>query len=104
MGLGSTALFVAPLVYNTRRSGVFKFGGRRFILRRVAFPTDPAPEWFVVDLLENAESAGVSRSEVLAALGRAMVGRRFDLERLREMAGEFGTKRTQSEIETALAL
>jgi hypothetical protein len=35
LGLGSTAVFAAPLVYNTKRSGAFELGGRRFVLRRV---------------------------------------------------------------------
>src|SRR3990170_8802520 len=38
LGLGTTAVFAAPLVYNTKRSGTFELGGRRFVLRRVAFP------------------------------------------------------------------
>jgi len=37
-GAGITALFAAPLVYNTKRSGTFELGGRKFVLRRVAFP------------------------------------------------------------------
>lgn len=55
LGLGTTAVFAAPLVYNTKRSGTFQFGGRKFVLRRIAFPENPPPEWFVVDLLEHAD-------------------------------------------------
>ena len=71
LGLGSTAVFAAPLVYNTKRSGAFELGGRRFVLRRVGFPPNPPPEWFVVDLFENADRAGASRTELPAALTRA---------------------------------
>src|SRR5712692_7173187 len=71
LGLGSTAIFAAPLVYNTKRSGAFELGGRRLALRRVAFPPNPPPEWFVVDLFENADRAGASRTELPAALTRA---------------------------------
>ena len=39
LGLGTTSLFAAPLVYNTKRSGTFDLGGRRYVLRRVAFPS-----------------------------------------------------------------
>jgi hypothetical protein len=42
LGLGTTALFAEPLVYNTKRSGRFVLGCRAFQLRRVAFPETPA--------------------------------------------------------------
>jgi hypothetical protein len=102
LGLGTTALFAAPLVYNTKRSGTFDLGGRRYVLRRVAFPTRPTPEWFVVDLFENADRAGASREELAEALGRAVGGGGFDRERLGEMAARYGTKRTQALIRRAL--
>lgn len=102
LGLGTTALFAAPLVYNTKRSGTFTFGGRRFILRRVAFPENPPPEWFVVDLFENADQAGASRAELADGLGRALSRRAFDRKRLQEMAKRYGTKATQALIEEAL--
>ena len=57
LGLGSTAMFATPLVYNTKRSGTFELGGRRYVLRRVAFPDRPTAEWFVIDLFENAKDA-----------------------------------------------
>jgi hypothetical protein len=91
LGLGSTAVFAAPLVYNTKRSGALGLGGRR------AFPPNPPPEWFVVDLFENADRAGASRTELAAALTRACARpREFTRERLREMAKRYGTKATQS--------
>lgn len=96
LGLGTTALFAAPLVYNTKRSGAFELGGRRFILRRVAFPDNPTPEWFVVDLLENAERAGASRAEIAQALRRSVMSGAFDSERLRAMARQYGTRATQA--------
>ena len=102
LGLGSTALFAAPLVYNTKRSGTFELGGRRFVLRRVAFPQRPNPEWFVVDLFENAEGAGVAAADLAAALQRAVAAGRFDAHRLREMAAQYGTRRTRSLVERAL--
>lgn len=99
LGLGSTAVFAAPLVYNTKRSGTFELGGRRFVLRRVAFPENPPPEWFVVDLLEHADQAGASRADLTAALARSA----FDRDRLEEMAKRYGTKATQALVKRALA-
>ncbi|MGQ0505282.1 MAG: hypothetical protein ACT4TC_08165 [Myxococcaceae bacterium] len=102
LGLGTTAVFAAPLVYNTKRSGTFEFGDRRFVLRRVAFPENPTPEWFAVDLLEHADQAGASRTEVAAALARAVARGAFDPERLREMSRRYSTRATQALTESAL--
>jgi hypothetical protein len=102
LGLGSTASFAAPLVYNTKRSGVFELGGRRFILRRVAFPRRPTPEWYVVDLLEHADEAGASRSDLAASLRAAVRRGAFAPERLRDAANSYGTKATQALVEDAL--
>lgn len=77
--------------------------GCSHILRRVAFPENPPVEWFVVDLFENAEQAGVSRAEPGSALQRALERKTFDRNCLRDMAHRFGTKRTWLLIESALA-
>ncbi|MGE3601579.1 MAG: hypothetical protein AB7N70_39245 [Dehalococcoidia bacterium] len=103
LGLGTTAVFASPLVYNRKRSGEFKLGDRRFRLRRVAFPRRPTPEWFVVDLFQNAEEAGASRAELTEALARAVRRARFDRDELRRMARRFGSKDTQARIESAVA-
>jgi hypothetical protein len=102
LGLGTTAAFAVPVVYNHKRSGKFDLGGRRFVLRRVAFPEKPMPEWFVVDLFENARSAGTSPEALVVALRRAIGRRTFEPERLREAARRFGTRRTQAFIERSL--
>jgi hypothetical protein len=96
LGLGTTAVFASTLVYNTKRSGTFHFGGRRFVLRRIAFPENPPPEWFVVDLLEHADQAGASRSDIAASLNQALTRGTFSRERLLEMAKRYATKATQA--------
>jgi len=104
LGLGSTGLSSMPLVYNTKRSGTFEFGARRFRLRRVAFPgEDPPAEWFVVDLMDHADEAGVARGDVARALRGALATGRFDRARLETMAGTFGTRETRELIQAALA-
>lgn len=96
LGLGTTALFSAPLVYNTKRSGIFKLGERRFILRRVAFPESPSPEWFAVDLLENAEQVGASRYDIALAIKRAVQRGIFDPKQLHLMVMQYGTHASQA--------
>ena len=101
LGLGTTAVFARPLVYNTKRSGLFDLGGRKFQLRRVAFPETPSPEWFVVDLLENAHQAAASLDDLTAALRTALRAGRFDREHLVEAARRFGSRRTQQLVQRA---
>ena len=102
LGLGTTATLAVPLVYNTKRSGTFTFGNRRFVLRRVAFPHNPPPEWFVVDLLEHADQAAASPADVAAVLARALARGRFDRIRLREMTERYGSRATHALVEHAL--
>jgi hypothetical protein len=102
LGLGSTAMFAATLVYNTKRSAEFIFDGRRYLLRRVLFPEDPPPEYFVVDLLENHGMAGVSLAELERGLIATLAEERWDRGLLREMAEGYGTKVTLGLVERAL--
>jgi hypothetical protein len=102
LGLGTSTVFATPLVYNTKRSGRFSFGGRQFLLRRVAFPEAPSPEWFVIDLFENAEMAAASPTELAAALQAALRDARFDRAQLATMSSRFGSKRTQVLVTRAL--
>lgn len=104
LGLGSTAMYAHTLVYNTKRSGTFRLGGRSFRLRRVAFPKRPPKEWFVVDLLQHATEAGVSRREVSAAAGRAVASGRLDATRLRSMIDRYATRAVQELLEPFLAV
>jgi hypothetical protein len=99
LGLGTTALSTDRLVYNTKRTGTLEVGGRRYRLRRVAFPVDPPAEWYVVDLLQHTDEAGVSRATVATALRRALKEGRFDADRLSLMAARFGTEEVRATVE-----
>lgn len=102
LGLGTTASFATALVYNTKRSGCFTFGSRQFLLRRVGFPPMPSPEWFVVDLFENAEQAAAAPEDLSRALAVALRSGRFDRVRLRQMAKRYGSRRTQALVSAVL--
>lgn len=104
LGLGTSATFAVQLVYNTKRSGEFTLGGRRFLLRRVAFPKHPSPEWFAVDLLQHAEQAAADRDDLTAALAKAVRRRRLDSQRLHTMAREYGSRDTQARVASALGV
>lgn len=96
LGLGATAVFPLVLAYNGKRSGEFRLGGRRFMLRRVRYPVRPRLEWFVVDLIEHHAMAGVSLAEIEESLAVALAGGRFDRLTLFEAADEYGTASTRA--------
>lgn len=104
LGLGSFTPLMHPLVYNTKRSGSFVLGGQTFTLQRVAFPTVPPSEWFVVDLLRHANSAGADRDALVRALAERLADRRFDADALMRMAEQFGQRAEMDAIRGALAL
>jgi hypothetical protein len=95
LGLGTTALFAAKLVYNTKRTGNFRFGGRGFVLRRLPFPMHSDPEWYAIDLVEHSDMAGVARDVLTAGLRRAVAEGRLSYDRLVKRAAEYGTRMTQ---------
>jgi len=102
LGLGSTTMFAAKLVYNTLRTGEFMLDGRRFLLRRVYFPDAPTPEWYIVDLLQHHEMAGAALSELRDGLIATLRAKRWDRARLRELAETYGSKATLALVEAAL--
>ena len=99
LGLGATAVHADTLVYNTKRSGTFQLGGRGFRLRRVAFPKQPPKEWFVVDLLQHASEAGISRQEVVTGVEQALAAGRLDAGRLCAMARRYARRSVRALLE-----
>jgi hypothetical protein len=94
LGLGSTSVFAATLVYNTQRTGEFTFDRRRYLLRRVLFPRNPSAEYFVVDLLQHHAMAGVSLADLERGLVATLKEGRWGREVLLEMAQLYGTRAT----------
>lgn len=101
LGLGTTAVFATSLVCNTKRSGRFSVGGREFLLRRVASAETPSPEWFAVDIFENAEQTAVAPEDLAGALEAALRERRFDRAPLASMSMRYGSRRTQLQVRKA---
>jgi hypothetical protein len=102
LGLGATAMFAATLAYNQKRTGEFTFDGRRFLLRRVYFPENPSPEWFVIDLLQHHDMAGISLAELRDRLVATLREGRWDRDRLRAMAEQYATRATLALVEQCL--
>ncbi len=66
------------------------------------FPDATTPEWFVIDLLQHHDMAGVTLSELREGLVATQRLGRWDRERLRVMAEIYGTKATIALVEGAL--
>lgn len=96
-------MFAATLIYNTKRTGEFTFDGRRYLLRRVLFPKNPPPEYFVVDLLQHQDVADISLAELERGLIAALNEGRWDREVLLTMAERYGTRATLALVERCLA-
>lgn len=102
LGLGTTQMFGISLVYNLKRSGEIALGGRRIWFRRVRFPSPPPVEWFIVDLLHNERHMGEDTTDLDRLLVRALQSRRFDADKLREMAEEYAHPAERERILAAI--
>ena len=101
--LGTTAVQAERWVYNHKRSGHFDLAGHQLQLRRVAFPADPAPEWFVVDLLNHYREAAADLVDLSSRLASALASSRFDSAQLTQHAADYGRKWTQQAVADAIA-
>ncbi|MCC7055532.1 MAG: hypothetical protein IT355_19830 [Gemmatimonadaceae bacterium] len=96
LGLGATAVFATPLVYNGKLSGKATIDVFRFVFRRVRFPLSMNTEWCVIDLIQNRGMAGLDVETLRQTLRPAVMDGRFDAVRLQQMAAEYGTRETQA--------
>ena len=101
LGLGTTQLYDKTVVYNHKRHGAFRLGGRKFAFRvKPRFPKALTEEFLLVDLVNNLGQLAETREEVLKrAMGRAVSS---DGLRLRHAVREYGNERTKKLFERAL--
>jgi len=94
LGVGTTQLYNEPVVYNRKRHGRFKLGGRTFDFRmRASVPKKVTQEVLLVDLLHNVDRLPEDRTRVLPrALARA---RQMDRTRLERAVHEYGSARAK---------
>jgi len=66
LGVGTTQLYNKRIVYNHKRHGAFKLGGKMFEFRlKHKFPKDLSKEFLFVDLLNNLNELAEDRESVL---------------------------------------
>jgi hypothetical protein len=66
LGVGTTQLYNEQRVYNYKRRGKIKLGGRTFyFFKKKVFPKIISPEFLLVDLINNIDDLAEDRSKIL---------------------------------------
>lgn len=101
LGVGTTQLYNEPVIYNRKRHGRFKLGGRMFDFRmRPSVPRKLTEEVLLVDLLHNVDRLAEDRTRVLPrALARA---RQMDRTRLARAIHDYGSARVKRLLDPLL--
>lgn len=94
LGVGATQLYNETVVYNHKRHGHFKLGGRMFEFRRKpSFPKKMTEEFLLVDLMNNLEQVAEDQQSLVSRVKKK--GERLNARSLKQVAHEFGTVRTR---------
>jgi len=102
LGVGTTQLYNAPVVYNRKRHGKFKLDGRPFEFRqRPSFPRQLSEEFLLVDLLHNVDRLAEDRD---AVRGRALArAGELDRRRLQKAVEDYDSARVRKLLAPILA-
>jgi hypothetical protein len=101
LGMGTTQLYDKTVVYNHKRHGEFRLGGRKFAFRvKPRFPKSLTKEFLLVDLVNNVDQLAEAKDEVLKRVMERAAS--SDSPRLRRAVREFGNERTKKLFERAL--
>jgi|TARA_R110002096_G_scaffold14761_20_gene52053 hypothetical protein len=102
LGVGTTQLHNRTVVYNHKRHGKIKLGGRVFdFWMKHRFPSKLTPEFLLVDLVNNLDQLGEDPGMTLARVER--VATASDRARLMRAAKDYGRVRTNKFFTAALA-
>jgi hypothetical protein len=101
LGVGTTQLYNAPVVYNRKRHGRLELDGRPYeFRRRMSFPKTVSEEFLLVDLLHNlARLAEDTEAVRERALGRA---REMDPKRLSKAVHDYDSARVRKVLAPVL--
>ena len=95
LGVGTTQLYNSRVVYNHKRHGEFKLGGRTFMFfSKHRFPTKSPPEFLLVDLVSNLDKLAEDTELVLKNVSTKL--KTMDLKKLKQAVKEFGSARAKS--------
>ncbi len=101
LGVGTTQLYNETVVYNHKRHGRFKLGGRTFDFRmKPHFPLKASREFLLVDLVNNVTRLAEDRESVLAQVKEKTV--QMNTRALRQAVSAYGGARAQKFFATLL--
>lgn len=102
LGVGTTQLYNQKTVYNHKRHGDFKLGGKMYSFRvKPHFPRKVTAEFLLVDLLNNLELLAEDPKEVLAKVQfRVAV---MDNKKLKKSLEEYGSLKAKKFLEPLVA-
>jgi hypothetical protein len=94
LGVGTTQLYNKRVVYNHKRHGEFKLGGRKFFFHsKPKFPKKISPAFLLVDLLNNLDALAEDKTEVMhQVLDKA---RTMEHKAIKLAVSEYGNVRTK---------
>lgn len=94
LGVGTTQLYDKTVVYNHKRHGVFKLGGRTYDFRvKPTFPKKVTAEFLLVDLVNNVNRLAESKKEVLARVRERASA--CNASRLQRAVRDYGSARAK---------
>jgi len=101
LGLGTTQLYNAQVVYNHKRHGRFELGGKTFDFRmKPRFPKKVTKEFLLVDLVNNLDKLAEDREVLIQRVFSKLP--QVNLKRLRSAVKRFGKVSTQKLFNKAL--
>jgi hypothetical protein len=94
LGVGTTQLYNKTIVYNRKRHGQFKLGGRTFEFRRkLRFPRTLSREFLLVDLANNIEELAEDGERLANLVKRKALS--LDKQKLSRAVRNYGNARTK---------
>jgi hypothetical protein len=94
LGVGTTQLYDKTVVYNHKRHGDLRLGGRKFAFRvKPRFPKVLTKEFLLVDLVNNLDQLAEAKDEVLKRVMERAAS--SDSPQLRRAVREYGNERTK---------
>ena len=100
--LGMTQLYNLMIVFNRKRVGVFKLGGRTYTFYRWReAPKELTTEFLVVELLHRLDMLAEDREQILAKLKTKI--QQFDQRKLQYASQHYATLATQKRLSSLIA-
>ena len=94
LGVGTTQLYNKRVVYNHKRHGEFKLGGKTFtFVAKHRFPKKVTPEFLLVDLVNNLDNLAEDSEFVLKNVSVKV--KTMDLKKLKRTVKVYGNARAK---------